>query len=120
MKKLFIALLFSFSSLFAFENLTADNFDEKIKGKNVIVDFYATWWYACKTLGKSLTKYDASKKEDVTIYKVDIEAQEELAKRFNIRGIPVLAYIKDGKLITQEQGVKTVQKIRLNVINYLK
>lgn len=43
MKKLFIALLFSFGSLFAFENLTVDNFDEKIKGKNVIVDFYATW-----------------------------------------------------------------------------
>lgn len=43
MKKLFIALLFSLSSLLAFENLTVDNFDEKIKGKNVIVDFYATW-----------------------------------------------------------------------------
>ena len=66
-----------------------------------------------------MTKYDTSKKEDVIIYKVDIEAQKELAKRFNIRGIPVLAYLKDGKVIAQEQGVKTAQKIRLNVINYL-
>lgn len=43
MKKLLIGLLFSFSSLFAFENLTADNFDKKISEKNVIIDFYYTW-----------------------------------------------------------------------------
>lgn len=43
MKKLIVVLLLSITSLFAFENLTADNFDAKVKDKNVIVDFYATW-----------------------------------------------------------------------------
>ena len=65
-----------------------------------------------------MTKYDASKKDDVTIYKVDVEAQKELAQRFNIRGVPVLVYLKDGNFITKEQGVKSVQEIQLNVINY--
>jgi len=67
-----------------------------------------------------LTKYDASKKDDVTIYKVDVEAQKELAQRFNIRGVPVLVYLENGKLITKEKGVKSVQEIQLNVINYFK
>lgn len=67
-----------------------------------------------------MTKYDASKKDDVTIYKVDVEAQKELAQRFNIRGVPVLVYLENGKLITKEQGVKSVQEIQLNVINYFK
>jgi thioredoxin 1 len=43
MKKLVLLFLLSFSTLFAFEELTADNFDTKVQGKNVIVDFYATW-----------------------------------------------------------------------------
>lgn len=43
MKKILFILLFSFISLFAFENLSADNFDEKVSNKNVIVDFYAIW-----------------------------------------------------------------------------
>ena len=67
-----------------------------------------------------MTKYDASKKDDVTIYKVDVEAQKELAQRFNIRGVPVLVYLENGKLITKEKGVKSVQEIQLNVINYFK
>lgn len=119
MKNLLLILLFSFSSLFAFEDLTADNFDKKISNKNVVIEFYASWWYACKALGKSLTKYNASKQEDVEIYKVDIEKEPLLAKRFNIRGIPVLVYIKDGKIIAQERGVISIEKIKSNVKKYL-
>lgn len=43
MKKIIVILLLSITSIFAFEHLNADNFDEKVKNKNVIVDFYATW-----------------------------------------------------------------------------
>ncbi len=118
MKKLFVILLLSISSLFAFDHLTADDFDKKISNKNVIIDFYASWWYACKTLGKSLTKYDASKTQDVTIYKVDIEDQKELANRFNVRSIPALVYIKNGKIIAQEVGVRSEDELKENVEEY--
>ncbi len=43
MKKILVILLFCVGSLFAIENLTANNFDQKVSGKNVIVDFYYTW-----------------------------------------------------------------------------
>ena len=43
MKKIILILLFSFISLFAFEELNANNFDEKIKGKNAVVVFHQTW-----------------------------------------------------------------------------
>ncbi len=43
MKKTIILLLFLYSSIFAFENLTSKNFEEKVKGKNVIIDFYKTY-----------------------------------------------------------------------------
>lgn len=44
MKKILFILLFFFtSSVFALEELTDKNFDEKIANKNVIVDFHAVW-----------------------------------------------------------------------------
>ena len=43
MKILLTIFFFSISSLFAFENLNEDNFSQKTKNKNVVIDFYATW-----------------------------------------------------------------------------
>ena len=43
MKKTILVLLFSFVSLFAFEELTSNNFDAKTSKGNVIVDFHAIW-----------------------------------------------------------------------------
>lgn len=43
MKKILFSLLFSFVSLFAFEELTAENFEAKTSKANVIVDFHAAW-----------------------------------------------------------------------------
>ena len=41
MQKSILFLLLGFCSLFAFEKLTLENFEEKISGKNVILEFYA-------------------------------------------------------------------------------
>ncbi len=119
MKKIIVILLLSITSIFAFEHLNADNFDEKVKNKNVIVDFYATWWPACKALGKSLTKYNTSKTQDVTIYKVDIDKEPELTQRFKIYAIPILVYIKNAEVIASEQGVRSVDELEENVEKYL-
>ena len=43
MKKILLTLLISMISLFAFEELTSENFDKKIANKNVIIDFHANW-----------------------------------------------------------------------------
>lgn len=119
MKKLVLVLLFSLSTLFAFEDITTANFNEKISNKNVIIDFYATWWGACKVLGKNLTKYDTSKKENVVIYKVDISKHEALPKKFGIKGVPALLYIdKNGDVKGKEMGIKTPEEIKSKVIKY--
>ncbi len=43
MKKILLVLLFSFVSLFAFEELTSKNFEAKTSKGNIIVDFHAIW-----------------------------------------------------------------------------
>ncbi len=120
MKKLVLILLLSLSSLFAFENLSANNFDEKVSNKNALVEFYTSWWPSCHALGQSLTKYNASKTEDVTIFKVDLEQERALAQRFNIRGFPILLYLKNGKVVAQEFGVKSPNELKSSIIKNFK
>lgn len=60
-----------------------------------------------------MTKYkDTSKAKDVKIYKVDIVAQEELATKYKIRGLPVLVYFQDGKITGKELGIRSVEKLK--------
>lgn len=118
MKKILIILFFSFISLFAFEELNVNNFDEKIKGKKVVVDFYQSWWHSCQALGKSLQKYDASKTDDITIYKVDLGKEHALAKRFNVIAFPAVFYIADGEVMAVEYGSRTAKELNENVKYY--
>ena len=120
MKKILIVLLFSFVSLFAFEHLTPKNIDEELKGKNAIVDFYATWCPPCKVLAKNLIKFDKVKPSNVVIYKVDIDQHMDLAKRYNVTSLPTLVYIKNGTVVKKEVGIQDEERLMLNSINFFK
>ncbi|WP_072682336.1 co-chaperone YbbN [Arcobacter sp. LA11] len=120
MKKVLIGLIFSFISLFAFEHLETNNIDEKLKGKNAIVDFYATWCPPCKVLAKNLILFDKVKPADVVIYKIDIDEYMNLAKKYNVRSLPTLIYFKDGKVIAKEVGIKDVNQLAANSMKYFK
>lgn len=120
MKKTLLVLLFSFVSLFAFEELTSDNFEAKTSKGNVIVDFHATWWGSCKILGENLHTYkDTSKAKDVTIYKLNVGDYADVTKKYNIAGVPALVYFKDGKLVDKKMGVQSPEKLKaLEIKNF--
>ena len=112
MKKLLAVLFLSFTSLFAFENLTQENMQSKLENKNVIIEFYATWWGSCKVLGKNLTKYNTSKQDDVKIYKVNIQNQKFLTDKFGIKGVPTMVYMKNNEVLAKELGVRSVKQLK--------
>lgn len=120
MKKTLLVLLFSFASLFAFEELTSENFEAKTSKGNVIVDFHAIWWGSCKILGKNLQKYtDTNKAEDVKIYKLDVGEHGNVPKKYNVVGVPTLLYFKDGKVVDKKMGVQSVKKLKeLEIKNF--
>lgn len=110
--KILIALLISIVSLFGFEKLDASNFDEKIKGKNVIVDFYATWCPPCKILAVNLEDFNEIKsQEDVIIFKVDVDEQMALARKYNITKLPSVVFLKDGKVKDLKFGVFSAEEL---------
>ena len=111
MKKIFFLFLFSVISVFAFEELNMDNFEDKIKGKNVIIDFYAPWCPPCKIVANNLEDFDISKPENVHIYKVNIDNELTLAKKYGVTKLPTLIYFKDGKPIKDYVGVLSSEEL---------
>lgn len=68
-----------------------------------ILRFSASWCQPCKMLAKNLENTDLG----VPIEVVDIDAAPELAEQYGIRSVPTLVYLKDGKEIGRQMGVKT-------------
>ena len=84
--------------------LTGANFDE-VTGKDgiVLVDFWASWCGPCMRFAPIYEKA-SEKYQDVTFGKVDTEAQQELAAKFDIRSIPTIMAIRDGVIVFAQPG----------------
>lgn len=86
----------------------------------VIIDFYADWCGPCKMVAPVLEELSKEYDGKVQIYKVDTEAEQELASVFGIRSIPSILFIPmDGKpqmsmgALPKESFVKAINEILL-------
>lgn len=91
------------------EELTAENFDEKIKEGKVIVDCWAPWCGPCRMFGPEFEA--ASKESDAKFFKVNVDEQQAIAQKLGVRGIPAIFFFKDGELVSQKAGAR--QKAQL-------
>jgi thioredoxin 1 len=111
MKKIVLIILLGVFSLFAYEELNINNFEDKIKDKNVIVDFYAPWCPPCKILANNIEDFDISKPDNVQIYKVNIDDELTLAKKYGVTKLPTLIYFKNGKVVKNYIGVLSPEEL---------
>lgn len=61
--------------------------------KPAIIDFYADWCGPCQMVAPVFEELSEEYKNQVTIYKVDTEAEQRLAAMFQIRSIPSILFI---------------------------
>ena len=99
-------------------NLTSKNFDKVIKeasGK-VLVDFWAPWCGPCRMLAINLEEASQElEKQGVTVAKVNVDDNMELADRYKINSIPALMVFEGGELKKESLGYISVQDI-LNLV----
>lgn len=86
------------------ENLTRETFLEKVFNytenkdwkfegdKPALIDFYADWCGPCKMLAPILDQLSEEYGDKINIYKIDTEAEQELAAAFGIRSIPSMLF----------------------------
>ena len=79
--------------------ITAAEFDSVITGsdKPVLVDFWASWCGPCRALGPVVDQISQEMADRLTVYKCNVDEEEELAARFRIVNIPTLILFKGGQ-----------------------
>ena len=74
-----------------------------VSAELLVIDFYATWCGPCKMLAPVLEEV-AAKYPDVTFVKVNVDEEEDLARKFRISVIPTLVFIKNGEAVKTSTG----------------
>ncbi len=96
-----------------------DNFDQEIEQHQgvALVDFWAAWCGPCQMIAPAVAQLAEDYEGRVKVAKLDVDANQKTAMKFNIRSIPSLMVFKDGApvdmvvgLVPKENLVKAVEK----------
>jgi thioredoxin 2 len=95
--------------------LAARSFETQLQRNDlpIVVDFWAEWCGPCKAMAPSLERVAAELEPDIRFFKVDTEAEPELAARYNIRSIPTLILFEKAKVVSQRAGAMDSQALRI-------
>ena len=89
-------------------NLSTATFDETVNGadKPVVVDFWAEWCGPCKMITPVLEELAGELVDQVTIAKLNVDDNPEVAMRFNVMSIPTLLVFQGGEVRKRLVGAK--------------
>ncbi|OGL89693.1 thioredoxin [Candidatus Uhrbacteria bacterium RIFCSPLOWO2_02_FULL_53_10] len=98
------------------KELTKENFDSVVTESEgvVLVDFWAEWCGPCKMMAPIVEEL-SQEMDGVTIAKVDVDQNQELAMQHNILSIPTFVIYKSGQVVDQFSGALTKEALKERV-----
>jgi len=92
------------------------DFNEIINSsKPTLVDFYADWCGPCKAQSPILKEVSHEASDRVRIIKIDVDKNNLVASKYQIRGVPTLILFKNGQPVWRQSGVANKQQL-MNLI----
>ena len=84
--------------------------------KPVLVDFFATWCGPCQTLAPILKQVKDNLGDRISIIKIDVDKNQQLASKYQVRGVPTMILFQKGKQLWRQSGVLTKEEIIKNIV----
>ena len=93
-------------------HISKDNFEAEVmkSEKTVLLDFYADWCGPCRMIAPILEEI-AAERPDITVGKINVDHNMELAVQFNVSSIPLLVVMKDGQIVRKSLGASPKEEI---------
>ncbi|MCB9308727.1 MAG: thioredoxin [Lewinellaceae bacterium] len=99
---------------------TDDNFDDTaLKGGVSVVDCWAEWCGPCRLIAPIIDDLAHEYDGKVTIGKLDIDQNDKVSIRYNIRSIPTVLIFKDGELVDKHVGLTTKAALESKIKTHL-
>lgn len=90
--------------------ITDQTFDEETKDGVVLTDFWATWCGPCKMQSPVIDQL-SEERQDVKFTKMDVDQNQDTAKKLGIMAIPTLLIKKDGNIVDRLTGYTPKEKL---------
>jgi thioredoxin 1 len=78
----------------------------------VVVDFYATWCGPCQYVSPIITKLASEFNGAIKFVKLDIDKNENIADKYNIRSIPTIIIFKSGREVARTVGARSKEELK--------
>lgn len=93
--------------------LTKQNFEQEVIGSNkpVLVDFWATWCGPCRMIAPVVEEISEEFAGQITVGKVNVDEEPELAMKFQVTSIPTLMVFKNGEPVQIAIGYRPKEEL---------
>lgn len=94
-------------------NVSEENFEQEVLNTNkpVLIDFYADWCAPCKRMGPIVESVAEEVSDNVKVFKVNVDEENNLAMQYGISSIPTLVFIKNGEVIRNLVGLRDKEEL---------